>query len=186
MRPNLPFLSAASNVTLNLVVAQVENAVSERRKAFAAAHRRDENRQAYTPASRRALSVLAKAKAEAWQTTCSCLSPKSNPKCVYSLFRSVTASPSSSSPSFNFPNCSSSRESVSVFADYLRYHFSVSQPKAQRSRARGYHFKLRRATYFEESPSSFCSVFSPLNFLLLPLTSPCLLPLAETKLPIPC
>ena len=45
----------------------MEGAVSERRKAFAAAHRSDEDRQAYISASRRALSVIAKA--EAWQTT---------------------------------------------------------------------------------------------------------------------
>ena len=50
---------------------EVEQAVSERRKAFAAAHRSDEDRQAYISASRRASSVIAKAKAEAWQTTCS-------------------------------------------------------------------------------------------------------------------
>ena len=65
--------------------AEVESAVSERRKAFAAAHRSDEDRQAYISASRRASSVIAKAKAEAWQTTCSSLSPKSNPKSLYSL-----------------------------------------------------------------------------------------------------
>ena len=65
--------------------AEKEGAVSERRKAFAAAHRSDEDRQAYISASRRASSVIAKVKAEAWQTTCSFLSPKSNPKTVYSL-----------------------------------------------------------------------------------------------------
>ena len=63
----------------------MEEAVSERHKAFAAAHRSDEDRQAYISAPRRASSVNAKAKAEAWQTTCSSLSPKSNPKTVYSL-----------------------------------------------------------------------------------------------------
>ena len=52
---------------------EVEEAVSERRKAFAASHRSDEDRQAYISASRRALSVIAKAKTEAWQTTCSSL-----------------------------------------------------------------------------------------------------------------
>ena len=57
--------------------ADVEGAVRERRNAFAAAHRSDEDRQAYISASRRALSVTAKAKAEAWQTTCSSLSLKS-------------------------------------------------------------------------------------------------------------
>ena len=46
--------------------AEVEQAVSERRKVFAAAHRSDENRQTYISASRRAASVIAKAKAEAW------------------------------------------------------------------------------------------------------------------------
>ena len=67
--------------------AEVEEAVSERRKAFAAAHRSDEDRQAYISASRRASSVIAKAKAKAWQATCSSLSPKSNPKSVHSLLR---------------------------------------------------------------------------------------------------
>ena len=143
--------------------AEVEQAVSERRKAFAAAHRSDEDRQAYISASRRASSVIAKA--EAWQTTCSFLSPRSNPKSVHSLLRSIAGSPSSSSFSPNFPNCSSPRESASVYANYLRSHFSVSQPKALRSRARGYLTELRRATCLEESHSSFCSPFSPAEFL---------------------
>ena len=160
----------------------MESAVSERRKAFAAAHRSDEDRQAYISASRRASSVIAKAKAEAWQTTCSSLSPRSNPKSVHSLLRSIAGSPSSSSSSPNFP---SPRESASVYAAYLRFHFSVSQPKALSSRARGYLTELRRATCPEESHSSFCSPFSPAEFLAAAsnLTHP--LPLAQTKLPIP-
>ena len=115
----------------------MKGAVSERRKDFAAAHRSDEDRQAYISASRRASFVIAKAKAEAWQTTCSSLSPKSNPKSVYSLLRFVAGSPSSSSFSPNFSNCSSPRESAPVYAAYLRSHFSVSQRKALRSRAKG-------------------------------------------------
>ena len=144
--------------------AEVEQAVNEKRKAFAAAHRSDEDRQAYISASRRASSVIAKAKAEAWQTTCSSLSPRSNPKSVHSVLRSIAGSPSSSSLSPNFPNCSSPRESASVYAAYLRSHFSVSQPKALRSRAGGYLSELRRATCPEESHSSFCSPFSPAEF----------------------
>ena len=126
--------------------AKVEEAVSERRKA-------------YISASRRASSDIAKAKAKAetWQTTCSSLSPKSNPNLVYSLLRSVAGS--SSSP--NFLNCSSPRESALVYADYLRPHFSVSQSKTLRSRARGYLSELRRATCPEESHSSSCSLFLP-------------------------
>ena len=124
----------------------MERAVSERRKA-------------YISASRCASSVIAKVKAEAWQTTCSSLSPKSNPKTVYSLLRSIAGSPPSSSSSPNFPNCFP-RKSASVYAAYLRSHFSISQPKALRSRARGYLSELRRATCPEASHSSFCSPFS--------------------------
>ena len=139
----------------------MEEAVSERRRAFSAAHRSDEDRQAYISASRRAFSVIAKAKAEAWQTTCSSLSPRSKPKSVHSLLRSIAGS-SSSSP--NFPNCSSPWESASVYAAYLRSHFSISQPKALRSRARGYLSELRRATCHVESHSSFCSPFTLAEF----------------------
>ena len=140
----------------------MEKAVSKRRKAFAAAHRSDEDRQAYISASRRTSSVIAKAKTEAWQTTCSSLSPKSNPKSVHSLLRSIAGSSSSSSSS---PNCSSPRELASVYAAYLRSHFSVYQPKALRSRARGYLSELRQATCSEESHSSFFSPFSLAEFL---------------------
>ena len=93
--------------------------------------------------------------------TCSSLSPRSNPKSVHSLFRSIAGSPSSSS---FFPNCSSPRESASVYAAYLRSHFSISQPIAMRSRARGYLSELRRATCLEESHSSFCFPFSLAEF----------------------
>ena len=64
---------------------ELEEAISQRRKAFAAAHRSDEDCQAYISASRRASSVITKAKTETWQTTLSFLSPKSNPKTVHSF-----------------------------------------------------------------------------------------------------
>ena len=110
-------------------------------------------------------SVIAKAKAEAWQTTCSSLSPRFNPKCVHFLLRSIAGSPSSSSSSPNFSNCFSPRKLASVYAAYVRSHFSVSQSKTLRSRARGYLSELRRATCPVESHSSFCSPFSPTEFL---------------------
>ena len=47
---------------------KVEEAVSERRKTFAAAHIGDENCQAYISAFRHACFVIAKA--EAWHATC--------------------------------------------------------------------------------------------------------------------
>ena len=144
--------------TSSLIVCHVEEAVSESRKAFAVVHRSDEDCQAYISASQHASSVIAKAKAEAWQVTCSSLLPKSNPKSVYSLLRSVADPSSSSLSSSNFPNCSSHREWASVFANYLRSHFSVSQPKALHSRARGYLYELCQATYPEESHLSLLSL----------------------------
>ena len=159
--------------------AEVEQAVSERRKAFAAAHRSDEDCQVYISASRRASSVIPKAKTEAWQTTCFSLSPKSNPKSVHSLLRSIAGSPSSSSSSPKFPDCSSPRESASVYAAYLRSHFSVSQPEAT-----SLSFAEPRSRRSLIRPSALLSHL--LNFLRLPQTSPRPLPLVQTKLPIPC
>ena len=158
--------------------------VGERRKAFATAHRSAEDHQAYISASSSASSVIAKA--EAWQTTCSSLSPRSNPKSVHSLLRSIAGSPSSSSSSPNFPNCSSPRESTLICAAYLRSHFSVSQPKALRSRARGYLTELRQAMCLWSFTRPFALPSLQLNFLQLPPTSPHPLPLIQTKLPIPC
>ena len=154
----------------------MEGAVSERRKAFAAAHRSDEDRQAYISASRRASSVIAKAMAEAWQTTCSSLSPKSNPKSVHSLLRSIVGSPFSSP---NFPNCSSPRESASVYAAYLISNFSISQPEATSLSS-----AEPRALWSLTRPFALFSL--SLNFLRLPPTFPPPLPLTHTKLPIPC
>ena len=124
--------------------------------AFAATHRSDKDHQAYISASRCTLLVITKA--EAWQVTCPFL-PKSNPKSVYSLCSVASSSP-------NFPNCSFPKESASIFADYLRTHFFVSQPKALHSSARGYLFKLCRATCLEESHLSFCSPFLSAEFLV--------------------
>ena len=166
--------------------AEVESAISERRKAFAAAYRRNEDRQAYISASRRASSVIAKAKTEAWLTTCSSLSPKSKPKSLHSLLRCIAGSPTSSSSSPSFPNCSSPRELASVYAAYLKSHFSVSQPNALRSRARGYLSELRQGTRPLKSRSSFCSPFSSADFLAAASNLTSSTATGQTKLPIPC
>ena len=52
-----------------------------------------------------------------------------NPKSVHSLLHSITGSPSSSS-FLTFPTVLLPGESTSVYATYLRSHFSVSHPKA--------------------------------------------------------
>ena len=81
---------------------------------------------------------------------------------LHSLLRSIAGSPSSSSSSPNFPNCSSPRESASVYAAYLRSHFPVSQPKALRSRARGYLTELAE-------PHALWSLTRPFVLPSLPL-----------------
>ena len=106
------------------------------------------------------------AKAEAGQATCSSLSPK--PKSVYFLFPSVSGS-SFSSP--NFPNRCSPRESTSVFANYLRSHFSVSQPKTLRNRARSYFPSSVEPRALRGLACPFALLSPPLNFLRLPLAS---------------
>ena len=68
-------------------------------------------------------------------------------------------------PLLTSPNCSSPRESASVYAAYLRSHFSISQPKTLCSRARDYLSELRRDTCPEESYLSLCSPFSPTELL---------------------
>ena len=66
---------------------------------------------------------------------------------------------------FHFPQSFLSRESASVFANYLRSHSSVSLLKTLRSRVRGYLSELRRVTCPEESHLFVCSPFSPAKFL---------------------
>ena len=81
---------------------------------------------------------------------------------LYTLFFALLLALVSSSSSPNLPNCSSPRESASVCTAYLKSHFSVSQPKTLRSRARGYLSELRRATCLEvESLTRPSALHSP-------------------------
>ena len=139
--------------------------VNERSKAFAAAHRNGEDRQAYISASRHASTVIAKAKAEAWQATCSSLSLKSNSKSMYFLFRSVDGSFFLIFLLSQLPQLFFSQESASVLSNLVRSHFSVSQPNALRSRARGYVSELSQATCSEKFHLFFCSPFFSAEFL---------------------
>ena len=142
MRPNPPFLSDSSNALikpgglLRWKVRLVKDTrlllpLTEKIKIARLTRLPSDLSLSYITASRRASSVIAKAKAEAWQTTGSSLSPKSNPKTVYSLLRSIAGSSSSSSSSPNFANCSSPRESASVYGrlpEIPLFRFSSKDP----------------------------------------------------------
>ena len=188
MRPNLPFLSAASNALLKPggLLKRKVRLVKDARLLVQLTEVIKIARLTSPPLDALLQSIIAKAKAKAWQTTCSSLLPKSNPKYVHSLLRSIAGSSSSSSSSPNFPNCSSPRESASVYAAYLKSDFFVSHPKALRSRARGYLSEIRRATCPVESHSSFCSSFSFTEFLAAASNLSSSTATALTKLPIPC
>ena len=162
----------------------MEEEVKERRKTFAAAHRSDKDRQACTSASGHSSSVSAKAKAEAWQATCSSLSL--SPKSVFFFLRFAAGFSSSSSSSPNFLN----------YFFPGRWHQSVPTTS-------DFTFLFLSQRPCRVEPEAFCGSFSelcvlrsiirlsalpflPLNFSQLPKTFTCPLPLAQTKLFIPC
>ena len=167
--------------------AEVESAVSERRKALVAAHRSDEDRQAYISACGYTSSVIAKAKAEAWQATCSSLSPKSNPKSVYSLSFVVSLAFLLHLPplpnSITVPLPGNRLRSSPITSDptflFLSQRPCVAEPEAT-------FFSSIKPRALKRLICPFASSSLPLNFLRLPPTSPCLLPLAQTNPPIPC
>ena len=136
-----------------------------------------------TSAFQHTSSVIAKAKAETWQVTWSSHLNLTLNLCT--LFFVLLLAFLSHLPPPKFPNCSSPSESVSVFAGYLRFHFSVSQSKALRSRARGYFSELCKPHAWRSLIHPFALTFFLLNFLRLPQISrpP---PLAQITLPVPC
>ena len=166
MRPNLPFLSAASNALLkpgspqkwkmrSVKAARLWLPLTEVMKIARLTSPLPDALRQSSPRPRlrhgRRLALLSHS-----NLTLNLYTPS------FALLLALFPRPSSSP---NFPKCSSPMESALVFVTYLSFHFSVSQPKALRSRVRGYLSELRRATFPEESHSSFCSHFSPTEFL---------------------
>ena len=62
----------------------------EQRRARSEAHRFEAHRLRYIDASRRASSVISKAKSATWQATCSNLSPRSDPRVVFRLLNAIS------------------------------------------------------------------------------------------------
>ena len=161
--------------------AEVKEAVEERRKVFAAAYRNEQNHQAYT-VFRHASSVIAKDKAGA---TCSSLSPKYNPKSVYSFLRFVAGSSPSSSSSPNFLNCSSPRSQIrfSPIAGDRTFPSSSQKPCVAEPEAT---YPSSAEPKVLRSRIPFSALPSLMKFLRGPQTSLHPPPLAQTKSSIPC
>ena len=104
--------------------SEVADAVAKRRKAFAKAHCYEEDCQHYIAIFRYTSTVITKAKAKSWQNTCSSLSPKTGPSEVFSLLRSISGSPSSTTSDLpNFPNCHTPVDCVNHLSSHLQSHF---------------------------------------------------------------
>ena len=85
---------------------EAESAVREQRRARSVAHRSESHRLRYIDASRRASSVISRAKSATWQATCSNLSPRSDPRAVFRLLNAISGKKNTShDPSF--PDCTS-------------------------------------------------------------------------------
>ena len=139
---------------------ELDELVRERRKAYRKAHQSEEHRQAYLTASRSASSAIAKAKADAWQRTASNLQPHAQPRKVFSLLRSVSGAPKSSTSTPTFPGCRSDKDLATRYSTYLKSHFSRTPPKSRRHDTRSHLRELRTSSCSPSDHGSFCSPFS--------------------------
>ena len=164
---NLLFDAAASAIPFGSIKRsskawwspEVASAVADRRKAFAKAHRSEEDRQAYISQSRYTSTVIRKAKAESWQKICSSLSPKTRPSAVFSLLRSIAGSSNPRSSLPDFPGASSPDDCANLLAQHLKSHFSSPTPPCARSQERA-QLNSVRASKCNLLHNSLCSPFS--------------------------
>ena len=140
---------------------EAESAVRERRRARSVAHRSESHRLRYVDASRRASSVISRAKSATWQATCSNLSPRSDPRAVFRLLNAISGQKNTSQDP-SFPDCTSPLDTANHYASYLRSHLSQATPRSSRRAERQFMNELRKASCEDASSlhNSFCSPFS--------------------------
>ena len=133
----------------------------ERRRARSVAHRSESHRLIYIDASRRASSVISKAKSATWQATCSNLSPRSDPRAVFRLLNAISGKKNTSQDP-SFPDCTSPLDTANHYASHLRSHLSQATPRSSRRAERQFMNELRKASCEDASSlhNSFCSPFS--------------------------
>ena len=136
---------------------EAESAVQERRRARSVAHRSESHRLRYIDASRRASSVISRAKS----ATCSSLSPRSDPRAVFRLLNAISGKKNTSQDP-SFPDCTSPLDTANHYASYLRSHLSQATPRSSRRAERQFMNELRKASCKDASSlhNSFCSPFS--------------------------
>ena len=67
------------------------------------AHRSESHHLRFIDASRRASSVISRAKSAAWQATCSNLSPRSDPRAVFRLLNAISGKKTTPPKTLLFP-----------------------------------------------------------------------------------
>ena len=136
---------------------EVESAVRERRRARSVAHRSESHHLRYIDASRRASSVIFRAKSATWQATCSNLSPRA----IFRLLNAISGKKNTfQDPSFR--DCTSPLDTANHYASYLRSHLSPATPRSSCRDERQFMNELRKASCEDASflHNSFCSPFS--------------------------
>ena len=122
------------------------------------AHRSESHRLRYIDASRRASSVISRAKSATWQATCSNLSPRSDPRAVFRLLNAISGKKNTSQDS-SIPDCACPLDTANHFASYLRSRLSQATPRSSRRAERQFMNELRKASCEDASSlhNSFCS-----------------------------
>ena len=132
-----------------------------RRRARSEAHRSEAHRLRYIDASRRASSVISRAKSAIWQATCSNLCPRSDPCAIFRLLNAISGKKNiSQNPSF--PGCTSPLDTANHYASHLRSHLSQATPRTSRRAEQHFMNELRKTSCEDASSlhNSFCSPFS--------------------------
>ena len=126
------------------------------------AHRSESHRLRYIDASRRASSVISRAKSATWQATCSNLSFRSDPRAVFRLLNAISGKKKNTSQDSSFPDCTCPLDTANHFASYLRSRLSQATPRSSRRAERQFMNELRKASCEDASSlhNSFCSPFS--------------------------
>ena len=121
------------------------------------AHRSESHRLRYIDASRRASSVISRAKSATWQATCSNLSPCSDPRAVFRLFNAISGKINTYHDS-SFRDCTCPLDTAKHFASYLFRTTTRSSRRAERQ----FMNELRKASCEDSSflHKFFCSPFS--------------------------
>ena len=125
------------------------------------ANRSESHRLRYIDASRRASSVISRAKSATCQATCSNLSPRSDPRAVFRLLNTISSKQNTSQNS-SFPDCTCPLDTANHFASYLRSRLSQVTLRSSRRAERQFMNELRKASCEDASSlhNSFCSPFS--------------------------